>query len=277
MSRDFFETIANSEPTGGGNFLRDGKYLLAVQNIIAKRGNDGRMIIFEFQVLQAEPVVIAHPKRQPGMSVPNPPGFTASKTEKLDKHKSAPGNCYAIVLALLGKKKEELSKEQLIEILTKLCDPRQPARGMLIADETYEGSVQSGPTAGNPITKHKWMHVPGQQPADIQKRRAVIDQALAMAAVAQPQPAAPAPGFTPPAAPQWAPQAPQPPAPAWPAAPAMQPPAPTAPVPQWQGQPAAGFAPPAPTGYAPPVQAAQPQQPAQPAAPAGPPSALDFL
>jgi hypothetical protein len=167
VARAIFQKIANSRASMGGNRITDGKYLFLIKKMLIEAKFDGTMFIVEFKVLAAEGIL---PDVQP-----NKVGTTASYVVNLDKNISAGGNAKAFVLGLLGYKEDEVAPADVEATLADLTDTAQPARGMLIADETYRKPIRSGPNAGKPFTAHRWTYVGQNAPEEVAKRRAELD------------------------------------------------------------------------------------------------------
>jgi len=182
LSVALLEKIKNAKTTSGGNNIFDGQYVFEVHRLLLDGKFKGTMFIAELGVLESEAVL-------PDVK-PNMPGTTCSVAVNLDTNVSAPGNMKAVVLALLNKVEAELSGDAFLKEVERLTGPDQPARGMLIADETYRKTIQSGPNAGKPFTGHRWVHV-DQTPAEVAERRKMIDAGTSMPKVEAPA-AAPA-------------------------------------------------------------------------------------
>ena len=169
MSLAGLQKVAKSQATKGGNFIKDGQYLFEIQSVINEQKTDGECFIVEFKVLESA-------QTMPDV-VPNAVCSSCSVVWNLDKHKSSPGNVKGFILGLFGSDESDTPENEILETAQELVGSKQPARGMLIKDETFRGTIRSGANAGNPITKHKWMAVPNQADADIAKRRAALDAA----------------------------------------------------------------------------------------------------
>lgn len=173
MASSLMARIAKAKTFAGGNIIKDGKYTFTVLRLFINNGHKGNCFIAEMRVDSAEQV---NPK-----VVPNPVGSTASYVLNLDKNESAPGNCKAYVLALLGAKEEEVSTDELAATIEELVDEKtNPARGMRIKDETFSKIIQKGANAGKDFTGHRWEYVP-QTAEQIAKQRAELDAAEAAA------------------------------------------------------------------------------------------------
>lgn len=165
-----FQKIAKSKASAGGNIIKDGKYLFCIHNLLIDAKFNGNMFIAEMEVIEAHQLL--------DDVEPNKVGTTASYVVNLDKNQSAGGNAKALVLALLNAKEDETSEEDFVESLQTLVSKGQPARGMLIADETFRKPIRSGPNAGKPFTAHRWQYVE-QTAEQIAARRARIDKSIA--------------------------------------------------------------------------------------------------
>lgn len=206
VDRSVFQKIANSQAAGGGNYLRDGEYLLTVSKFFAKKMFGGNTVVAELKVEQCRASGETNPDGTP--TLPNPVGTTCSCAWKIDKHDAAAGNVKAFVLGILGYQESQLTESQYIDLLEKVTDDaKNPLRGMRVKCSTYRGQIRSGANAGKPITKPRWEKV-AQTKEEVQARRAEMDKSEATAtAMPATQPTAPV-----------APVAPAPVAPAAPAA-----------------------------------------------------------
>lgn len=169
-ARDVFKKIAQAKATGsGGNQIRDGRYEFTILKLLMEQKFTGMCFIAEFLVDAAQAT-------EPGVET-NPVGSTCGYVVNLDGNgkQSAPGNIKAFVLALLDKKDEDVTADDVADVLEKLVSAAQPARGMRIGDETFRKTIQKGANAGKPFTAHRWKHVPGQTDEDVAKRRAELD------------------------------------------------------------------------------------------------------
>jgi len=180
-----WDKVANSQPTRGGNFLRDGIYRLAVRELKVTKGFKGHCFIAEFLVLESKPDLNV-PDTQP-----NAPGTVGSFVVNLDKFESAAGNVKAFILALLGS--NDVSGKEFAEAMQALCGDQQPARGMLVDDSTYRKTTQKG----NPFTVHNWAHVAGQSQESVAAMRLRIEEGIVEEEVVEEEPAPP-PVVTPP-------------------------------------------------------------------------------
>src|SRR5881398_1708922 len=95
ISAALAKKIADASPTGGGNIIVDGDYVLLIKELLLKDGFKGNSFISKFDV------VIAQEKR-PGV-VPNQPGTDCYQALNLDSNKMAPGNMKQFFNALWGE------------------------------------------------------------------------------------------------------------------------------------------------------------------------------
>lgn len=190
--------IAGSSVSGGGNYFKDGRYRLAVTNLLCEKKFKGTMFISEFRVLESA-------VEMEGV-VPNPVGSSVSTSVNLDTNVSGFGNVKDFILALLNEKeqKDEPARgkqmqevAQALAYLTSDLDQNQwnswsqgsegkylfpngappwpgiqPARGRIIDTSTYRKPIKSRP--GETITLHHWKHV-AQSQDEIAKMRAWLD------------------------------------------------------------------------------------------------------
>lgn len=185
---DLFAMIGNAAANGKGDNFRDGKGIVLVRELVCKPMNDGPTFIVATKIVSSEAkgdkefLNLDPVTKTPifgGPSVPNAKDSCPSWPQKLTKHKSAPGNVKAFVLALTGFKENEVKAEDFRQAMEKLMSKDQPGRGMLIAYETYQQAIRSGANAGKVITLVKWSHVSpenGNSRELIQARRAELDK-----------------------------------------------------------------------------------------------------
>lgn len=169
LTREEARKIVSASASGGGNIIRDGKYVFDVIRCLTKRAfRGGTVFIAELDVVDAEPTT-------PGVE-PNRPGTTASWVLNLDNNPSAPGNVKGFLLALLGVDEARVSQDELESTTVDVVSDAQPARGMRIADETFRKVIRGGPNAGKDFVAHRWQNVQ-QTPQEVAARRAALDQA----------------------------------------------------------------------------------------------------
>lgn len=175
VKRSVYEKIASSKSTGGGNLIRDGRYRFVVKSLILDSKNSGDCFIAEFEVVESEKIFED--------VEPNKPTSTCSYVVNLDGagKLSAPGNIKAFILALLGEDEDSVSEKELADITEELTSENQPARGMLIADETWRKFSRSGKNANPdskgrpPMVMNRWSHVP-QTKEEVAERRKHLDK-----------------------------------------------------------------------------------------------------
>jgi len=158
-----FEQIGNSSATGGGNYLRMGRYRLRLSQAQAKKGFKGESIITEWRVLTAE-------KTSPG-DEPNAPGATVSVVFNFQNSMAA-GNAKAMLLGLLGFDESAVKPGDIAKLAQELVSPNQPLRGMDVDVETYQKTASK---SGKLLTLPNWKHVT-QTKEDITKQRAELDK-----------------------------------------------------------------------------------------------------
>jgi hypothetical protein len=162
LNKKLAEQIAGADVSGGGNIIRDGKYLFCVQKVFIGKMYNGNMFVAEFGVVESEAVE--------NDVEPNAVGTTCSYVINVDTNKSALGNIKAFLSALIG---ENPSAEDVEAITDK--DGTNPARGAYIRDETYRKTIKSGPNAGKPFTAHRWEYVE-QTDEEIEARAKKLDE-----------------------------------------------------------------------------------------------------
>lgn len=193
MDRTLFQTIGNAKATQGGENIRDGKGLLIINKLELGPKTNGEFFISEFVVLESQKVPVTSLVTGLPLDVePNPPGSSCSIRIPVNNPevKSGPGNVKAYVLALLGYTEAEVDATPgsfgtaLAQLVDK--DPltgqdlpaaqcKQPARGMVIAFETYRKLKKK--KSNEEMTLIRWTHVPPSglnDPKLIAERRAKL-------------------------------------------------------------------------------------------------------
>lgn len=192
---EIFSRISESKVTQSGNWIKDGKYLLAIKECKYERKTKGQTWITELIVLAASPIAGMHEKdgqachaNEAGaiLVVPNAPQTSASFVRVVDDAKvpNGPGDVKAFVIALGGSNEAKFDADEAQAKLKRMqeeaagvpedkrtrspfalscaliCGPEQKMRGLLIECETVRGVIQKGDNKGKPIVKQKWKHVP---------------------------------------------------------------------------------------------------------------------
>jgi len=166
-SQSVFQKIASAQAFQGGSWIRDGRYVLQVKKIECGQKFSGNHFIVEFVVVSCE--------RTEPFADPNPVGSLCSWVLALDKNLSAPGNAKTFILALLGYD-GEVSVDDLVATIDEITGDKNPAKGMLIHDETFRK-----PTKAQMASKeadrsklflgHRWSNIK-QTDEEIAARRA---------------------------------------------------------------------------------------------------------
>lgn len=149
MDREMLDAVGASRASQKSEYLRDGKFLLMVKELIYKKMEGGLTFVARVEVLESESkgdldLVTGKPV------IPNVVGTSAGWIQLTQKHKSAAGNIKAFVLALLNYSEAEVDAKpgSFGEALGELISTQQPARGMVIRASSYRQMVRSGPNAG---------------------------------------------------------------------------------------------------------------------------------
>lgn len=196
---DFLKTLSDRNTKasgGGGNYFRQGQGT-AIVNLLKydPKGNEGPVSIGEFMIETVTPypdAVDADGKPEK----PNYPGEVVSWAQKLQKHKSAPGNVKAFYLALLGAEEPAENETDAVKAafakqfeaaVANAISTHQPCKGMRINFRTRQATIQNGKNAGTIITVPMFSFVPDQKPDEIASRRAMLDQVQAAQAPAPTQ------------------------------------------------------------------------------------------
>lgn len=175
---DLYATVANAQANGKGDNYKDGKGVALIRELVCKNMNEGPTFIAATKIVESASKGDTDPVNKTPVE-PNAVGSTPSWPQKLKKHKSAPGNVKAFVLAALGFTDGAVTTEQFAEALKRSVSKEQPMRGMLIGYETYQQAIRGGPNVGKVITLVRWIHVPpgaGNDAKSIAERRAALDK-----------------------------------------------------------------------------------------------------
>jgi hypothetical protein len=199
-ARAIWGRVKKSKATGKkSEFIRDGKYLLGVLQIITMTSDEsGLNFIARLLVLKSESKGDLDPKTKQPVT-PNPAGSVVGFVQQPDAFpKTAPGNIKAFMLALSGMSEEQGDEMVEVEIDGKTLQmanievlgegaagKEQLARGMLISCATRQGQVKTGKNAGQINTYPQFDHVGdapdatefgGNGDADVARRRAEWDK-----------------------------------------------------------------------------------------------------
>ena len=177
LSKDLLDKIARAQASGSGTVIKDGIYRLMITKMMIDKKFKGTCFIVEFEVVESKVAI-------EGVT-PNAPGSRCSYVVNLDRNVSAPGNCKAIILALLGVDESKMTHEgkpatdeqkiaQIMECVAWCVSQENPTRGMLLDDTTFRKEIQNGANAGKPFTGHNWSRVE-QTAEEIAARRQAID------------------------------------------------------------------------------------------------------
>ena len=159
--------IANATPPGGGVYLKDGIYMLAIKKIeLDTKKYTGTCFICEFKIVSAKP----HPM-YPDV-IPNAEGTSASIVWNFTKHAdTAPGNTKGFLATLEGVDASTLDAETVGTLIDAAVSKEQPYKGYLVGCETYRKMTKKG---DKELTLPRWQHVPevGENSPEMIKERA---------------------------------------------------------------------------------------------------------
>jgi hypothetical protein len=191
---EIFSRISESKVTQSGNWIKDGKYLLAIKECKYERKTKGQTWISELIVLASTPIPGMYEKdgqachaNEPGaiLVVPNAPQSAVSFVRVVDDARTpnSPGDVKAFVIALGGSNEQKFDSDEAQAKLKRMteeaagvpedkrtrspfalscaliCGVEQKMRGLLIECETVRGVIQKGDNKGKPIVKQRWKHV----------------------------------------------------------------------------------------------------------------------
>lgn len=158
--------IANATPPGGGVFLKDGIYMLAIKKIELEQKHTGVCFIVEFKIVSAKP----HPMYSD--VAPNAEGTSASIVWNFTKHAdTAPGNTKGFLATLEGADPNTLDADTVGTLLDAAVSAQQPYKGYLVGCETYRKFTKKG---DKELTLPRWQHIPevGENSPEMIKERA---------------------------------------------------------------------------------------------------------
>jgi len=191
---EIFSRISESKVTQSGNWIKDGKYLLAIKECKYERKTKGQTWISELIVLHATAIPGVYEKdgqachaNEAGaiLVVPNALQTAVSFVRVVDDARTpnSPGDVKAFVIALGGSNEQKFDADEAAAKLKRMqeeaqgvpedkrtrspfalscaliCGPEQKMRGLLIECETVRGVIQKGDNKGKPIVKQRWKHV----------------------------------------------------------------------------------------------------------------------
>ncbi len=161
-----------SKLSDGGDYLKDGKYpKLEISRLVIEKKTNGNMFIAELIVIESSPTgeTDASGKLRPCHA----PGSRPTACFNLDdKWGYGLGDMKRFVCALENVDPKAVSDEEAFGWAVEYTADDQPARGVLIADTTFNKSTKT-----NKIdrTNHRWENVV-QTPEEIAARRAAQEK-----------------------------------------------------------------------------------------------------
>ncbi len=186
----YVKKIVAAKPAGGGNPVRDGKYLFAIKNLQIKPGdkNDGKVwFIAEFFTVTAAPVDVPPEliRADVPVTTPNTVGSDCSMVVDLNTQ-MGPANVKEIAAADLNVKHDQITEDMLaLWISTNVEVPGgnpawkvagaipNPMQGRVLACLTRRSLVKTGPNAGKPGIRLNWSNV-AQTPEERSQFRALL-------------------------------------------------------------------------------------------------------
>jgi len=160
--------LAAAKVSGSGTPLRDGSYVLEINDILVSQKYKGTFFTVETTIVESEKII---PEVEPNL-----PGTKASALHtNLDTNEMGPGNMKQAVCAICNLP-EDVDEETYLKELARITDDKQPMRGALVLVETFRKTTQKGPNAGKVGTYPKFIHVE-QSEAEIAARRKAQEEA----------------------------------------------------------------------------------------------------
>ncbi len=184
LSPALAKKIADAKSSKGGNRIKDGNYIFAVERLEFAEKNGGNTFVAELRVIESE----SNGSRNIGdgttgdLNEPNVKGSSVSFVCVLESTPSAAGNMKEMLCALVNADPD--SGEAFLNAFNtyvehkdtdgKKINTSQPARGMIIGAETYRKMTKNGKNAGKWGTYPGWAHIE-QTAEEIKTRRAELD------------------------------------------------------------------------------------------------------
>ena len=167
LSAEEARELWQSKSTGGGNFIKDGNYVHAVDQLLVTKGYRGKFLIAELLVIDAE-------QTNPDVK-PNAVGEKVSVAFQLDgsgdKGSAQRGNAKNLMCGLLGydaRSEDRELGEQFIAAAIKYAgiagSPASiAARGHLLITRTHRRKTEKGQNAGQENVYPRFFNVPKEQ------------------------------------------------------------------------------------------------------------------
>ncbi len=163
--------IAGAKESKGGDYLKAGIYgALEIVLLQIDKKRKGNMFIAEFIVRESKPN--GDVGKDGKALLPHGPGSKPAYVVNLDDADGlGAGNVKSFLAALDGVSADDLTEAQFFELAEGYTADDQPARGMLIADNSFLKDTKKG----QPFTHHRWEHVE-QDAKDVAARRAAQEK-----------------------------------------------------------------------------------------------------
>jgi hypothetical protein len=158
-----FDSIGQASATGGGNYLRPGKYVLRLKRADLKQGFKGESFVTEWLVKSAEALANENDES------PNTVGSTVSMVSNF-KNRMAVGNVKAMILGMLGEKESQTKPEDVAQTAQQMVSAQQPLRGMDVRVETYQKRAKE---SNKLLTLPNWYYIDEQ---DLKAQRKELDE-----------------------------------------------------------------------------------------------------
>jgi hypothetical protein len=190
----YVKKIVESKPAGGGNPIRDGKYVFAIKSLTIKPSDKkGPEVWFiaEFFVVSAAPVDVppefilpVGDKNHTPVTTPNTVGSDCSMVVDLNSQ-MGPANVKELAAADLGLKHDQINDENLSKWLSdnvevpggnptwKATGLANPLQGRFLALTTRRSLTKTGKNAGKPGIRCNWDHL-AQTPSERAAVRAML-------------------------------------------------------------------------------------------------------
>lgn len=184
----YVKKIVASKPAGGGNPIRDGKYLFAIKALQIKPSDKGGQVWFiaEFFTVTSTPVDVPPEliRADVPLTTPNAVGSDCSMVVDLNSQ-MGPANVKEIAAADLNLKHDQITEDMLSKWISenvevpggnshwKATGITNPMQGRVLACLTRRSLVKTGSNAGKPGIRLNWSYV-SQSPEERAQLRTLL-------------------------------------------------------------------------------------------------------
>lgn len=174
----YVKKIVAAKPAGGGNPIRDGKYLLALRSMTIKPSDKGGgevWFIAEFFVVKADQpgeILAEHIRADVPVTTPNTVGSDCTMVVDLNSQ-MGPANVKELAAADLNLKHDQITEEMLSAWINENVEVPggnplwkvpgalpNPLQGRVFSMHTRRSLTKTGKNAGKPGIRSNWAHLP---------------------------------------------------------------------------------------------------------------------